>query len=451
MGITADLCAKIVAIGYGDLPEAARARARRLVLDGIAVAVAGTVQEEAPEVLAAHVRALGGHPDSTVINAGFRTSPVHAAYVNGAAMHVLDFEPMWQPANHQVSTSLPAALAIAEQRGLPGSETMVAMVKGIEMMGWIRQASHQADVKSHRFHPPGLAGPMGAAVTAGHLLGLDVMKQRYALGIVASRVGSLLANVGTMSKSTNCGHAVAEGTDAALLAERGFTANPDIIEAPRGYIDAYFDDNFRPEELLGYGPPFRLVSPGFAIKMFPSQFGTHFAITAALELRAKIKDPAKIARIKVTTPLMAYIDRPYPENGLDGKFSWQYTTACALLDGKVTIGSFTNERRFAPDIQPMLDRIDLEMRDDIPGDFDRMHVEIEVTLADGGVLTARCDGPKGKWGTEPISDADHLVKVRDCLSLKYGAAEMARVIDLASRFDALDAAGLRSLMALLAG
>ena len=131
MGITAELCEKIVATGWGDLSEEAIQRTRRIMLDGIAVAVAGTIQEEAPEVLAKHVRNLGGTPTSTVINFGFKTSPVEAAYVNGAAMHVLDFEPMWQPANHQVSTTLPAVLALAEQRQSNGRDCLTAMVKGI--------------------------------------------------------------------------------------------------------------------------------------------------------------------------------------------------------------------------------------------------------------------------------------------------------------------------------
>ena len=451
MGLTAELCDKIVATGWDDLTDEAIQRTRRIILDGIAVAVAGTIQEEAPEVLAAHVKALGGHPDSTLINFGFKTSPVHAAYVNGASMHVLDFEPMWQPANHQVSTTLPAVLAIAELRGSNGRECLTAMVKGIELMGWIRQASNQSDIKTVRFHPPGLAGPLGATVSASHLLGLDATKLRCALGIVASRVGSILANVGTMSKSINCGHAVGEGVDAALLAERGFTANPDVIEHPRGYIASYFDERFEPEKLLNYGPPFRVTDPGYAIKMFPSQFGTHFVITAGLELREKIGDPARIERVKLTTPMMAYIDRPYPLDGLDGKFSWQYTTACALLDGKVVMDSFTNARRFAPDMEAMLERIDVEMHDDIPGDFDRMHVVAEATLSDGSTVSAKCNGPRGKWGTPPIPEEDHLVKVRDCLALKYGEPEREEIIGLARRFDELTPERISKLMALLAG
>jgi len=301
MGLTAELCEKIVATRWEDLNEEAIHRTRRIILDGIAVAVAGTIQEEAPEVLATHVKALGGHPDSTVINFGFKTSPVHAAYVNGASMHVLDFEPMWQPANHQVSTTLPAVLAISEMRGSNGREGLTAMIKGIEIMGWVREASRQSDIKTVRFHPPGLVGPLGSAVAASHLLNLDATKLRRAIGIVASRVGSILANVGTMSKSINCGHAVGEGVDAALLAERGFTANPDVIEHPRGYVASYFDERFKIDELLNYGPPFRVTEPGYAIKMFPSQFGTHFVITAALEARKQIDDVSKIKEINLTT------------------------------------------------------------------------------------------------------------------------------------------------------
>jgi len=450
MGITAELCDKIVATGWDDLSEEAIQRTRRIMLDGIAVAVAGTIQEEAPEVLAKHVRNLGGTPTSTVINFGFKTSPVEAAYVNGAAMHVLDFEPMWQPANHQVSTTLPAVLALAEQRQSNGRDCLTAMVKGIEIMGWIREASHQDDIKTVRFHPPGLVGPLGAAIASSHMIGLDVEKLRCAVGIVASRAGSILANVGTMSKSTNCGHAVSEGVDAALLAECGFTANPDVIEHPRGYVASYFDERFKLEELLNYGPPFRVTSPGYAIKMFPSQFGTHFVITAGLDLREKIGDPARIERVKLTTPMMAYIDRPCPEDGLDGKFSWQYTTACALLDGKVVMDSFTNDRRFSDDMEAMLGRIDVEMRDDITGNFDEMYVLAEATLSDGTTVSTRCDGPRGKWGTPPIPEEDHLVKVRDCLALKYDEEDRERIIALAGKFDELSSDQIGELMALLA-
>jgi len=47
MGLTAELSSRIAAARFEDLPPEAVAAARRLVLDGLAVALAGAVEENA--------------------------------------------------------------------------------------------------------------------------------------------------------------------------------------------------------------------------------------------------------------------------------------------------------------------------------------------------------------------------------------------------------------------
>ncbi len=253
MGLTETLAARIAATRFEDLNAAAVAAARRLVLDGIAVAVAGT-QEAAIRILAAHEQALGGTPEASAIGFGFRTDPVRAAALNGAAMHVLDFEPMWSPATHALSTTLPVALALGEARGLAGREVLIALVKGIEIQGWLREASGQFVPEELQFHPPGLVGPMGAAVAGAHLLELDGPKLQHALGIAASRAGSVFSNAGTMTKSTHCGQAAALGLEAAMLAARGFTGDAETFElaaglcrnVPQGHVPAGGAGEVRP-------------------------------------------------------------------------------------------------------------------------------------------------------------------------------------------------------------
>jgi aconitate decarboxylase len=444
---TKRLCERIVGITHEDLTPDAIARARQLFLDGLAVAVAGTIQEEPPAILAAHAKEMGGIEASTVIGFGFKTTPVQAAYVNGSSMHVLDFEPMWSPANHQLSTSLPGILALAEYKDMDGREAATALVKGIEMMGWLREGSGQFDARAIRFHPPGLVGPMGSAVAAGHMLGLTADQLQSAIGMAGSRCGSLLSNAGTMTKSTHCGLACSLGVDAALLAARGFGAHQEILETPRGYVDMFFGGQFDYETMLAkFGPPFRVVTPGYAIKMFPSQFGTHFVITAGLDLHPKIGDPKRIKAIRLRTPKMEYIDRAKPATGLAGKFSWQYTTVCALLDGKVTMNSFEDEHRFSPAVEALLDKVELTMDDSIPARFEELFVELEVDLDDGTTLKTRCDGPRGKWGTPPITVEEHLVKVRDCLSTRLSDRDSERLIELANGFEQLGAKDLREVM-----
>jgi aconitate decarboxylase len=446
MGITAALCEKIVATEFGDLTQEAVAAARRLVLDGISVAVAGS-RETAIRILADHYRSLEGRPDAVALGLGFRTTTISAAALNRAAMHVLDFEPMWTPATHALSTTLPAILALAEPRRLSGRDIVTALVKGIEIQGWIRAAQHNQEHGAVRFHPPGLVGPMGSAVAAGHVLGLDASQLAYALGMSASRAGSVLANAGTMTKSTHCGQAAMLGMEAAMLAARGFTATAEAFEAPQGYAYAFYGDDFFPQDLLNFGPPFRVVEPGFVVKLFPSQFATQFVITAGLELHAQISDAAAIRAVRLRAPRMPYINRPRPQTGLDGKFSVQYTLCAALLRGAVRIDSFTDDAVHAPDIVAVLDKVSVEMVADIPARFDKMHVEAEVELADGRVLRARCDGPRGMWGTAQLSDEEHLVKVRDCLSKLLPPEKMERCIALARSIDRL---GPREVVELLA-
>jgi len=448
MGLTATLAARIAATRYEDLSEPARAAARRLVLDGIAVAVAGT-HEDAIRILAAHEQALGGTPEATAIGFGFRTDSVRAAALNGAAMHVLDFEPMWSPATHALSTTLPVALALGEARGLAGREVLTALVNGIEIQGCLREASGQFIPEQLQFHPPGLVGPMGAAVAAAHLLELDGPRLQHALGIAASRAGSVFSNAGTMTKSTHCGQAASLGLDAAMLAARGFTGDAETFDSPQGFAGTFHKSTFRPEELAKFGPPWRVVSPGYAIKMFPSQFGTHFVITAGLDLHHQIDDPRTIRAVTLVGPVMPYVNRPLPETGLSGKFSFQYVLAASLLDGKVGIATFTDATLRRPDLQALLPKITFRMDQDIPARFETMHVEATVELADGCTLTARCDGPRGVWGKPPIPEAEHLAKVRDCLSVRLTPEATERCIALAESLDAQSADGVRELMALI--
>jgi aconitate decarboxylase len=446
--ITPQLCERIAATNYETLGVPAIEAARRLVLDGLAIAIAGT-NEEAIQILAAHHKEQGGAAQATAIGNGFHLNTVAAAALNGAAMHVLDFEPMWSPANHALSTTLAGVLALAEARGATGRDILTALVKGVEMQGWIRQASGQFEASTTRFHPPGAVGPLGAAVAAGHLLGLPPDQLANAIGIAASRAGSLLANAGTMTKSTHCGHAAALGLESALLAARGFTANSAVFEAAQGYVPAFYDNAFKADDMLEFGrAPFRIVAPGYAIKMFPSQFGTHFGITAGLELHPNVPSVSTIRHVTLTAPVMAYVNRPRPTTGLEGKFSLQYTAASALLDGKVGIRTFTDARLAKTDMQNLLGKFEVVLDPTIPGRFEEMHVLLRVELDDGGVLETRCNGPRGKWGMSPISEAEHLVKVRGCLATRLEPAAAETIIGLGRRIDDLDAAGVRQLMQL---
>ncbi len=449
MTLTRELTERIAAARFETLGAGCVARTRAAIKDGIAVALAGTVHEAPPRLVAAHLKSLGGKPQATVWGFGFKTSPVHAAYVNGVSTHVLDFEPMWLPPTHSVSPTVPVAFALAEATRANGREIVAAVAKGMEVQGRIQFAADQYEAGSLKFHPPGLVGVIGAAVTAGHLLDLDAEQLAHAIGIAASRAGALLANVGSMTKSTHCGYAGASGLDAALLASRGFTANPDVLEAPRGFAASFYPAGLDRKKLLAFGEPYRVVDPGLAIKLFPSQFATHWAITAALDLHPKIGNPANIARVRIRGPAMAYVDRPLPATGLEGKFSFQYTAAAALLDCKVGIDTFTDARRFRRDMAALLDKIELVQDASIPGSWTGLFVTIDVEMRDGATFHARCRGPLGAWGQPALSPERHEVKLRDCLGAALDGRRATRLLGLLDKLERQTVRGVAGITAIL--
>lgn len=455
MSLTRDFARFLRARAAGPLDAAARCAATALFVDGVAVAVLGSGQS-GPRIAAALARETRAAAVASLIGMDMRGSVADAARVNGMSMHALDYEPMWNPANHALSTTLPAVLALAEREaghgeafsGL-GARLLIALSVGIEAQARLRLSSGQFEPADLVFHPPGVVGPIGSAMACGILLDLDEEQLAHAIGIAASRAAGVLANVGSMTKALHCGAAAAAGLEAALLAQAGFTADADALAGPRGFGAAFFGERFDPARLTGPAGDWHIVAPGPAFKLYPSQYGTHFVICAALDARARLPAGARIVGVRITCPPMPYVDRAAPISGLAGKFSFQYTAAAALLDGTVDVGTFTDARRFAADMRALLPRIEIAADPAREGRFERMAVDLTVTCADGTVIAARCDGPPGIWG-RPAAPERLRRKALDCFASVAGPERAAGLMAAAEGIGDAGAWEIRDLMASLA-
>src|SRR5262245_12331012 len=423
--LTERLVEHVLAVRYETLPAAAIEMAKQVTLDGFAVILAGATEPiGVGRISIEYVREMGGAPQASVIAGGFKTSMTNAAYVNGTMAHALDFDNTWYPLNHPTSPTLPAILAIAEHRCLPGPRVIEAIVAAFEVQGRLRLAATGLETGSG-FHKPGTTGTFGATAAAARMLDLDRQQMLMALGLAGSRAGSMSLNTGSMTKSSHSGHAARMGVECAVLAKMGWTSSADVF-GKGGFFDTFLNGNAQPELLVeGFGQPFRMVDPGVGFKKHPSNYFTHRPIDAALALRDEHKvNPRDIERVEIVFPRFEYVNRPQPKTGLEGKFSVQYTTAAALLDGEVTIDSFTNERRFAPDIEALLPRVKLEMDDAIPADFDRMHAIVSVTMKNGARYSRKVDKLSG-WVGYPLTREQRMRKFYSCSRrvLEVAAAE----------------------------
>ncbi len=253
-----------------------------------------------------------------------------------------------------------------------------------------------------------------------------------------------------MTKSTHCGNAGRMGLEAALLAQKGFTANANVIEHENGYAAVLFGDEFDLDAVTrDFGHPYRLVDPGVAIKKHPSQYGTHRGIDAALDMQDRFGvDTNRISSVRIETPVMRYVGRPFPETGLDGKFSFQYTVAAALLDRRVGIETFTDEAVNRPEVLELLGKISVDMRPEIPANFEDMWVAVRVETSDGQTFVSRCDRPRGIWGN-PLTRDERLAKVRSCASRLLSGAATERYIDIVEDLENPDSDTVQELVGIL--
>lgn len=448
MNATESIARFIANTRYGDIPRPVLDATRTIILDGIANVLAGSTQPVLGYIRR-YVDRLGGRPECTVVGSPLRTNPPLAAFANGAAMHVLDYEPQGIPSTHGTSTLLPGILALAEANGASGRAVVTAFAVGWEIQQRIAMAARRAE--SRPFHPPGIYGPPACASACANLLGLNEHKVRMALGIGASRTGALFANNGTMTKSTHPGNAGRMGVEAALLAAGGFTANDSIFETVRGYVETLFGDDFEWEALLaGLGERWNLQEHGFNIKRYPAQIHMQWATESVVLLREKNgirAEDVEWLELEVSSRRPG-LSRPAPATGLDGKFSFEYCAALALTQDHVGIDCFSDAVRFSAPVEAALKKIRLKPNPDISTSTVDTWVQARAALKDGRVLVERCDAYRGA-ARNPIGRDAHLVKVRDCMRRALPEPAMERLIALVEGLEDLKDA--RVLVRALAG
>ena len=300
--VTHELARFASGIRYEDLPADARFMARQCLLDWLGVTLAGS-QEPLALMLRAEAAEEGGAPRATLFGGGARTSMGQAALVNGAAGHALDFDDvLGAMTGHPTAPVAPAALALAEGRGLDGRRVIAGIVAGIEVearLGRVLGDSHYAK----GWHATGTVGAFGAAAAAANMLGLDAEQTARALGIAGTQAAGLKSMFGTMCKPLHAGKAARNGLMAATLAERGFTSRDDVLDCVQGFTDTQ-TETFRPEALLEEPDRFHILDTLF--KYHPACYGTHATIEACLALAENPAfDAGNVERVEVKVPMSA--------------------------------------------------------------------------------------------------------------------------------------------------
>jgi 2-methylcitrate dehydratase PrpD len=118
----------------------------------------------------------------------------------------------------------------------------------------------------------------------------------------------------------------------------------------------------------------------------------------------------------------------------------QYTTLAALLDGEVTLRTFTNERLFAPDVAAFLPKVHFVADDSIPLDKATLHIIVTVWLKDGRQVSKKIDNKVTGWlgskGNPPTRE-QRLKKFFSCTREVLRDDQSQRMLELVERLETL--------------
>jgi 2-methylcitrate dehydratase PrpD len=252
-----------------------------------------------------------------------------------------------------------------------------------------------------------------------------------------------------MVKPFHAGNAARNGVEAALLAEKGFTADAAIFEAPRGFCDTFFGKGTCDYEKMisNIGKPYFLESPGLGLKMHPCSAPQFLAADAALRLKhehqIRFED---VAKIEVRIPPERY-QRHYHadvKTGLRGKFAINYVVALCILDGKLEIATFTDEKANQPRVQEALSKVKVIVDESIPEPGPYCPVTVE--LKNGTAFNYMAKIAKGA-PQNPLTEKEVLEKFRGNARTVISERQTEELIGAVQHLDAVG--NLKTLVELL--
>src|ERR1700730_13890793 len=450
----------VLQLKYEDIPAQIVALAKKSILDGFGLALAGSMAQSGP-ISREYVKSLGSERGSAIlIGSSGKASPRFAAFVNGVSIHADDFDDtqlaiakdrVYGLLTHPTAPMLPGVVAIAEENYISGKEMLVAYLAGVEVETKISEAiapRHYID----GFHSTGTCGSFGSAAAAAKVRGLNLEQTLNAFGIAGAEAAGLRENFGTMTKPFQAGHASENGIAAADLARLGWTAAPQILDAKRGFFHAY-GGSFEPAAIQNkLGNPWTFAEPGVSLKPYPSGSLTHPAMTAMLRLIEKYNImPSDVEKVDVGTNqnMPNALIHHQPKTGLQAKFSMEFCMAVLLLERKASLGQFTDAYVNRPEVKNMVSRVNFYVEPVAEkAGYDKMTSLLTVHLKNGKALTDRADFAKGS-PADPMTAEEVSAKFKGCAEYAgWPGTKTDAIIEAVANLER--AADMRQLASLLA-
>lgn len=426
---------------FGDLPAQAIETAKTGIIDCIGVAVAGHAQ---PPVQILREELFTSTAAGAAGILGFwgrlRTTPANAAWINGTAGHVLDYDDIAR--GHPSVAIVPAILAVGEEINASGADLIAAYVVGYEV--WMDlMLRERGSYQEKGWHHTPMLGAVAATAACANLQRLDAAQTTHAFGIAASQASGIVANHGTMMKSVQVGKTGHNAVLAARLARAGMTASPDALDDERGFLKAISpagDVDLESPDRLGID--WHICKHGLSIKRYPVCYRAHRLIDATLGVLER--EPLDCDCIALITASIGKLDATIllnhsPASGLAAKFSAEFAIACAMLGGNVGLLQVTDDFVRRKDVQDLMRKVRVVTNEnydpEAPG-FS-MYDQVRISFRDGRVVESEKVRHALGHPRRPLASAALKGKFLDCMAAGKAEIDGERMFQDLTRLESL--------------
>lgn len=386
------------------IPEKVRERAKKSLLDYLAVACAGA-EFQKEKIKKYFTFAQPEEGNFRVVGTGKDFVLKETVFLNGLNAHALDFDDGTNSGIiHLGSPIFSLLLPLAQRYGKTVDEMLRAAIVGYEA-SYTMAVSIQPVHKAMGYHATGTCGTLGATLAASYMLELNKEErfQAFAAACVAASGMLKVLDDGSELKPYNVAKTALLSLTALQMAKAGFKGHDDPLGG-RGFLKMMTgkeDIVLKPVLLNGTYAIMKSYTKPYASCRY-----THPAVEAAIRLRNQVKVEDIIGIIIKTYELaVSGHDHTDIPGSYSAKMSIPYATAAGFIYGKAGLQEFSEETVKVDEVLSLTKKIRVEADDELSKAFPDMQTAIVSIKTNYGEFTERVDFPKGE-PENPLTDEE---------------------------------------------
>lgn len=373
VAITDQIADFIANTEFNNLSQSAVKKAKKLLLDAVGCGMGGARTKVGKTYRQSAIR-LAGSGEATVFGTDQKITPAFAAFANAGQINAMDYDDTG-PTGHPGSTTISAALAMAEKTKPTGKELLTSIVVGYEVLTLVGIGIQPTWERYNKVHGIGTHQTFGSFSAVAKILDLSPEEILNGLGIAgafapvphAGKFG--WENPPLSWVKDNVAWPSKAGLHGALLADEGFLGSRDMLDGKKGFwIMAGSDQSSLSRTIKRLG---NFVITQTSIKPYPCCRWIHPSLDATQEIIEEVDLlSSNIERIEVDS--VSFVANNFgdltPKTMIDAEFSVPYCIS-SLIHGTPLPQWHSDNNLKDNEILKLASKVELNEREEFQNEY----------------------------------------------------------------------------------